>query len=325
MVLNNPQLHRVVTFSNKVFRKDKEFSRYVQRFCDRAIYPSFTIHPSSFSRYDMDISALIRNLDWESLFEDQWFTYCPEAVRLFYVNLKRGSGPDLYSFKTTVENLEITVTADLLASELGLPHNGLKAGYDGQFRDYNFDYHHVENSLVHDIGRYFANKLDAGRLPDDLRVLHFFITSDPPSQISIKCHPTAHIRSLDPPSCTFLPAYQLCIPGLLPSCQLVSKPALDPASLSLAQGGEVAALVKALVSAAEVVVDRELTSFSSENFKGKRKIPVTTLTSLSTRLKLIRDGGGASSSGIREEDEAVEEPEDTGDISDYDSPPHYPF
>ncbi|CAL1394344.1 unnamed protein product [Linum trigynum] len=140
MVLNNPQLHPAVTFSNKVFRKDKEFSRYVRRFRDRAIYPSFTIQPSAFSKYDMDISTLIRNLGWESLFEDQRFTYCPEAVRLFYVNLKRGSGADLYSFKTTVGNLEITVTADLLASELGLPHNGLKAGDDSQFHDYNFDY-----------------------------------------------------------------------------------------------------------------------------------------------------------------------------------------
>ncbi|CAL1382307.1 unnamed protein product [Linum trigynum] len=119
MVLNNAQLHPAVTFSNKVFIKDKEYSRYVCCFRNCAIYTSFTIQPSAFSRYDMDISCLIRNLGWQSLFEDQRFTYFPEAVRLFYVNLKRGSGPDLYSFKKTIGNFEIMVTADLLAIELG--------------------------------------------------------------------------------------------------------------------------------------------------------------------------------------------------------------
>ncbi|CAL1359162.1 unnamed protein product [Linum trigynum] len=313
MVLNNPQLHPAVTFSNKVFRKDKEFSRYVRRFRDRAIYPSFTIQPSAFSMYDMDISALIRNLGWESLFEDQRFTYCPEAVRLFYVNLKRGSGPDLYSFKTTVGNLEITVTADLLASELGLPHNGLKAGDDGQFHDYNFDYHHVHNSLpisyasmvfchlvkygddnydgwlplaplitqlLRKLGVDLRDKVTLWNVHDDLKTQHVLARLDA---------------------------------------------SVGPRKPVTGSGGEVAALVKALVSAAEVVVDHELTGFSSENLKGKRKIPVTTLTSMSTRLKLLRDGGGESSSSIREEDEAVEELEEFGDISYYDSPPHYPF
>ncbi|CAL1387259.1 unnamed protein product [Linum trigynum] len=341
MVLNNPQLHHAVTFSNKVFRKDKEFSRYVRRFRDCAIYPSFTIQPSAFSRYDMDISALIRNLGWESLFEDQRFTYCPEAVRLFYVNLKR------------------------------LPHNGLKAGDDGQFHDYNFDYHHVHNSLVHDIGRYFPNRLDVGRLPDDLRVLHFFITRIllPRSLSSATLLHTTdlwilhHARSGQAISYASLVFCHLVkygddnYDGWLPLAplitQLLRKLGVDlrdkvtlcnvhddlkaqhvlacldarvgPRKPVTGSGGEVAALVKALVSAAEVVVDHELTGFSSENLKGKRKIPVTTLTSLSTRLELLRDGGGASSSSIREEDEDVEETEEFGDISDYDSPPHYPF
>ncbi|CAL1383782.1 unnamed protein product [Linum trigynum] len=39
----------------------------------------------------------------------------------------------------------------------------------------------------------------------------------------------------------------------------------------------------------------------------------------------INDGGGASSSRIREEDEVFKEPEENDDIYDYDPPPEYPF
>ncbi|CAL1393505.1 unnamed protein product [Linum trigynum] len=367
MVLNNAQLHHAVTFSNKVFRKDKEYSRYVRRFRDRAIYPSFTVQPYAFSRYDMDIPTLIRNLGWESLFEDQRFTYCLEAMRLFYVNLKRGSGPDLYSFKTAVGNFEITVTADLLASELGLPHDGLRAGDDGQFCDYDFDYCHVLDDLVHDIGRYFPNLHSAGRLPDDLRVLHFFITrilllrslSSATLLHTSNLWILHHARSGQRISYALLVFCHLVQygddnnDGWLPLAplitQLLRKLGIDlrdkvtlcnvhddlkaqhvlahldasvgPRKPVIGLGGKAATLIKALVSAAEVVIDRELTGFSNE-LKGKRKIP---LASLSTRLKLLNDGGGASTSRIREEDEVVEEPEDNADISDYDSPPHYPF
>ncbi|CAL1410756.1 unnamed protein product [Linum trigynum] len=334
MVLNNAQLHPAVTFSNKVFRKDNEYSRYVRRFRDRAIYPSFTIQPSAFSRYDLDIPALIRNLGWKSLFEDQRFTYCPEAVRLFYVNLKRESGPDLYSFKTTVGNFEIT------------------------------------DDLVHDIGRYFPNLHFAGRLPDDLCVLHFFITRIllprslssatllHTSDLSILHHARSG-RRISYASLAFCHLVQYGDDnndGWLPLAplitQLLRKLGIDlrdkitlcnvhddlkaqhvlarldasvgPRKPFTGSGGEAATLIKALVSAAEVVIDRELIGFSNE-FKGKRKIPLTSLASLSTRLKLLKDGGRASTSRIREEDEAVEEPKDNADISDYDSPPHYPF
>ncbi|CAL1411980.1 unnamed protein product [Linum trigynum] len=69
MVLNNAQLHPAITFSNKMFCKDKEFSRYVRHFRDHAIYPAFTIQTSAFTKYDMDVCGLVRNLGWESLFE----------------------------------------------------------------------------------------------------------------------------------------------------------------------------------------------------------------------------------------------------------------
>ncbi|CAL1380689.1 unnamed protein product [Linum trigynum] len=237
MVVNNAQLHLATTFSNKVFRKDKEFARYVRRFRDRAMYPSFTIQPSAFSKFDMDISQLIHNLGWGSLFEHQRYTYCLEAVCLFYVNLKRGSGPDLYSFKTTIGNLEITLGVDL------------------------------------------RDKVTLCNVHDDLKAQHVLARLD------------ASVSPAKP------------VPG---------------------SGGEAATLVKALVSAAEVVIDRELNGLSNENLKGKRKMYLSDLSSMSTRLKHIRDGGGVSFSRAMEEDEAVEEPVEDN-VSDYDSPPDYPF
>ncbi|CAL1371637.1 unnamed protein product [Linum trigynum] len=128
MAFNNAQLHPAAVFNNKGFRNAATYSRYLRRFRDRPIYPSFSIQPSRFSKYDMDIPSLLDGLGWSSLVNNMRFSHCPDAVRLFFVNLKCGPGCDPSFFTTYVFNYEITVTPTLLAALLNCPHSGLQAG-----------------------------------------------------------------------------------------------------------------------------------------------------------------------------------------------------
>ncbi|CAL1380931.1 unnamed protein product [Linum trigynum] len=127
MALNNAQLHPATIFNNQGFHNAATYSRYLRMFRDRPIYPSFSIHPSGLSKYDMNIPSLLDGLGWSSLVENMHFSHCPEVVRLFYVNLKYGPGYDLSFFTAYVLNYEITVTPTLLAAMLNCPHSRLKA------------------------------------------------------------------------------------------------------------------------------------------------------------------------------------------------------
>ncbi|CAL1408133.1 unnamed protein product [Linum trigynum] len=172
----NFQLHPAVTFNNKGFHNPARYERYLNHFRHRPLYPSFTALPSSFQKYDLDISGLIHNLGWDSLFENRRFSQCPEAVRMFYTSLKRGPGPSPSSFTTVVYHHEILVTPSLLAEILGLPSQGSSAATNDDFAEIRFDYGSALESLTLDIGRYYSNMLSAGRLADLFKVMHFFIT-----------------------------------------------------------------------------------------------------------------------------------------------------
>ncbi|CAL1381650.1 unnamed protein product [Linum trigynum] len=175
MAPTNAQLRHFAVFNNKGFCNAAVYSRYLRRFRERPIYPSLSIHPSSFSKYDMNIPSLLHSLGWESV-ENMRFSYCPEAVRLFYVNIQKGPGTVPTFFTTMVFNFEIKVTPELLATALDLPHAGLHAGTDSEFGALGFDLQDALKSVTRDIGQYFPSRPADGRLPDDLKVLHFFLT-----------------------------------------------------------------------------------------------------------------------------------------------------
>ncbi|CAL1354873.1 unnamed protein product [Linum trigynum] len=88
----------------------------------------------------MNLSSLLTGLGWSSLVDDQRFSFWPEAVRMFYVSIKRGPGPESSCFTTVVYNHKIKVTPDLLASVLLLPHSRHQAAFDGEFHDLAFDF-----------------------------------------------------------------------------------------------------------------------------------------------------------------------------------------
>ncbi|CAL1370831.1 unnamed protein product [Linum trigynum] len=204
MAFNNAQLRPVIVFKNQSFRNSIVYSRYLRCFHDRPIYPSFTISLSAISKYDMDIPSLIARLGWESFTEDQCFLHCPEAVRLFYVNIRRDHGTAPRSFTTMVYDHEITVTPDLLASVLSFPHSGIKASYDSDFADQGFDFCVALDRLTCDIGKSFSNQLSAGRLKlvsgsggDVVPCCSTFSPTDPSSDSLITALTQAAVSAID--------------------------------------------------------------------------------------------------------------------------------
>ncbi|CAL1405354.1 unnamed protein product [Linum trigynum] len=169
----NSQLHHTVTFNNKGSHNPARYERYLNHFRHRPLYPSFTVLPSSFQKYDLDISGLIHNLGWDSLFENRRFGQCPEAIRMFYASLKRGPGPSPSSFTIVVYHHEILVTPSLLAEILGLPSQGSSAATNDDFAEILFYYGSALETLTLDIDRYFSNRLSSGRLADLFKVMHF--------------------------------------------------------------------------------------------------------------------------------------------------------
>ncbi|CAI0390533.1 unnamed protein product [Linum tenue] len=176
MAPNNPQLHSAATFNNQGFYKPSRYFRYLKHFHNRPFYPSFPIQPSAFRKYDLDIPDLIHKLGWGSLFENQRFSQCPKGVKMFYASLKRGPGSSPSFFTTVVYNHEIKVTTSLLAETLDLPCLGSSAATNDDFADIRFEFSSAMESLTHDIGKYYPSILSAGRLADQFKVLHFFIT-----------------------------------------------------------------------------------------------------------------------------------------------------
>ncbi|CAL1380422.1 unnamed protein product [Linum trigynum] len=119
----------------------------------------------------MNIPSLLHGLGWNSLVEDTRFSYCPESVRKFYVNIKCGPGCNPSFFTTTVFDYEVKVTPQLLANLLDLPYSGFLAGTDGEFSDRGFCFSAELASLTRDIGRFYPTQLAAGCLHEDLKIL----------------------------------------------------------------------------------------------------------------------------------------------------------
>ncbi|CAL1406245.1 unnamed protein product [Linum trigynum] len=176
MAPNNSQLHPAANFNNQGFYKPSRYLRYLKYLHNRSLYRSFPIQPSAFRKYDLDIPSLIHKLGWDSLFENQRFSQCPEGVRMFYASLKCGPGSSPTFFTTVVYNHEIKVTTSLLAETLDLPCLGSSAATNDDFASIGFDFGSAMESLTHDIERYYPSMLSAGRLADQFKVLHFFIT-----------------------------------------------------------------------------------------------------------------------------------------------------
>ncbi|CAL1380064.1 unnamed protein product [Linum trigynum] len=68
----------------------------------------------------MDVPALIESLGWTDVIQDQHFGYRPEAVRMFYANMRPFFNTIPPSF-TTGFNYLITINVELLSLLHGIP------------------------------------------------------------------------------------------------------------------------------------------------------------------------------------------------------------
>ncbi|CAL1401541.1 unnamed protein product [Linum trigynum] len=132
--------------------------------------------PTTFNRYRLRVNGYVNDIGWSSLLLHRYLDQCPEAVRMFYASMQCGPGKNLTFFTTTVYNFSVTITADVLATLLHLPHDGYLAGTTKEFDSYGFHPIDTMSYLARDYGKYQSSMFSVERLPDDLKALKFYIT-----------------------------------------------------------------------------------------------------------------------------------------------------
>ncbi|CAL1407550.1 unnamed protein product [Linum trigynum] len=180
MAPSNPQLNVTLTpaaiFTNRGFQNAEAYSKFRRSYSDRGLHPSFLIPPTTFNRYRLRVNGYLNDLGWSSLLKNQLLDQLPEAVRMFYASMQCGPGLNPSYFTSTVYNFSVTVTPDMLANLIHLPHGGYTAGTTKEFDSYGFHPTDTMSYLARDSGKYQSSMFSVERLPDDLKALQFYIT-----------------------------------------------------------------------------------------------------------------------------------------------------
>ncbi|CAL1406218.1 unnamed protein product [Linum trigynum] len=166
-------LAQAAIFTGKGFNSPEDYNRYLLKLQDRPLCPSVALDPVRFNRYDMDIPRLINAVGWSDLPLDQCYSFRPEAVRMFYANMRPCFNTDPPTFTTTVYNYLLTISVDLLSYLLRYPIQGAEVVDEADFAAVDFNENEAMHLYARDIGAYHPTRFDARRLPDDLKVLHF--------------------------------------------------------------------------------------------------------------------------------------------------------
>ncbi|CAL1388652.1 unnamed protein product [Linum trigynum] len=175
----NPQVSLIIArasvFTNKACENPEDYPRYLRYFRHRRLIPSYTLEPATFSRYQLRVDELIQALGWISVMEQHRFTYCPEAVRMFYASLRRDHNPRPAFFSSTVYGFSHTVTMELLSQTLQLSTEGRSLMSEHDFYLYLFNPKDAIARLT-SVEPSDSNSTLLCHLPDELKVLHFYIT-----------------------------------------------------------------------------------------------------------------------------------------------------
>ncbi|CAI0513661.1 unnamed protein product, partial [Linum tenue] len=170
------RLAQAAIFNGKGFEDAAGYARYLQQFQDRPLHPSITLDPSRFNRYGMDVPRLINTIGWGDILPNRNFGFRPEAVRMFYSNMKPCLHITPPCFTTIVYNYLITINVELLSLLLGIPIAGAEVMNELDFHSVDFNEGDALRLYTRDTGRYYPSEFHTGRLPDELKVLHFYIT-----------------------------------------------------------------------------------------------------------------------------------------------------
>ncbi|CAL1380842.1 unnamed protein product [Linum trigynum] len=134
-------------FTGRGFNRPEDYNRYLVKFQDRPLCPSVYLDLARFNRYDMNIPRLINVVGG---------LICLSISAMAFV-LKQ------FEF-------------DLLSYLLGYPIQGAEVVDEADFPTVEFNENEAMHLYARDIGAYHPARLDARCLPDDLKVLHFYIT-----------------------------------------------------------------------------------------------------------------------------------------------------
>ncbi|CAL1360411.1 unnamed protein product [Linum trigynum] len=115
------RLAQAAIFNGKGFEDAAGYARYLLQFQDRPLHPSITLDPSKFNRYGMDIPRLINTIGWGDILPNRNFGFRPEAVRMFYANMKPCLHISPPCFTAIVYNYLITINVELLSLLFGIP------------------------------------------------------------------------------------------------------------------------------------------------------------------------------------------------------------
>ncbi|CAI0552848.1 unnamed protein product [Linum tenue] len=124
----------------------------------------------------MDVPRLINTIGWGDILPNRNFGFRPEAVRMFYSNMKPCLHISPSCFTTIVYNYLITINVELLSLLLGIPITGAEVMNELDFHSVDFNEGDALRLYTRDTGCYYPSEFHSGRLPDDLKVLHFYIT-----------------------------------------------------------------------------------------------------------------------------------------------------
>ncbi|CAI0426819.1 unnamed protein product [Linum tenue] len=124
----------------------------------------------------MDVPRLINSLGWKEILPNRNFGFRPAVVRMFYANMKPCFQISLPCFTTIVYNYLITINVELLSLLLGIPVAGAEVQNESDFHSVGFNEGDALRLYARDTGRYYPSDFHSGRLPDDLKVLNYYIT-----------------------------------------------------------------------------------------------------------------------------------------------------
>ncbi|CAN1236902.1 hypothetical protein LINGRAPRIM_LOCUS1771 [Linum grandiflorum] len=163
-----------VLYINDNMRSSKHQAHYLE-FIDRPILPAVRVDPVAFGKYGLNPCTLLANLGWSTLVMNQSYSYYPDVVRQFYVNLRLEGRLQDGRFSTIIDGYRIVVTPHLLEVVLGLPPGGKQIFEETDLLRIGFS-----PSVM--LGRWTQAErkpTDLGiiyDLPDYLKIVHYFIT-----------------------------------------------------------------------------------------------------------------------------------------------------
>ncbi|CAN1298005.1 hypothetical protein LINPERPRIM_LOCUS23685 [Linum perenne] len=146
---------------------------YDHSFRTKEILDFYQVDTNDFVKYGVSPAPLIFNLGWHTLAFRAPGTYCEEAVKYFYCNL-RVHTVDPPTSSTIVFGKRVPISPSVLASVLGIPIAGSTVHTVAGLHQVGWDIQ-LQNRLLCQVPTN-ARRVEVFQIPETLRVLHWYVT-----------------------------------------------------------------------------------------------------------------------------------------------------